>query len=1473
MDKSQNHRMGFLNQTVMHKKSVMNLQNDHNQGFENLKHSNLMNQMNKSTQNKKEIISMVDEKKKQNMLIQQMNQIRLLNLSHKQKSDISRQNYNQTIDVKSLDHRNNSNFSRQNYEQIINVKSLDHRNNSNFSRQNYEQTINVKNLDHQNRTNYSKQSYLQMKNLKEQEYSNSSNLSIQNHNQISRYSRQGYLQAKDLKNQEYVNDKDKIQTMLVGQRKNAAYNHLLELDKMYKNFNYQNQLKRQVNENRMNEINVLYDRKEELNKSEHKKMKDEMEYKKNLQNMKYKQATSLQNQQFLQNKDLIINEQEEKRQTEKERFIQQKELEEQRFKRKLYLSNLDAIKTNLPSFDIEPLIYREEYIKKIKEKFGLNKKLNWNSQNQIASIYGFRGIGKSVLALTYAYQSFENPYEMIWWINAENEETIKNNLKEIASQLGMSSAYNDCEINILNYIKIKISQNKGKWLIIYDNAEDLDLFEIYKSSKQFYPSMGGHILITSRNSEAPSPIYLNKLNQKEAIQLCESIKKPKNSEEYHYMEDLIFKYDKLPLAIVQSCKYMKKISIGYDKYMKRKYFLRDKSHKPVKNYNRKLLLSKTLTQKIDEIGKELEEVNIIANFISFINSNNIPRYLLEHLIINYEELDEAIGYLVELGTLQKTKEDYFKLHPVQQSILFNRLSKDEKLNTIKKASKVIQEAWINNSEEHKILIPHLYYLWNHLIKELHFFDKGKKIIQLKIDDDEKRNDNYKNKYYEQYQKLSEEMLPFINQLSQYLLKLREIKASFQILTYSLLVTQNSKNKLSIESDIYNSYANLLNFCNNKSEAIKYYEKAIKPLNNCLLNSSSFQNQDGNKIKFQLFKYYKDLGKCLIKNKENKKAKITLQKCLELDIKEDCLESADLLFQLGFIYFKEKDYKSSIENFKKALPIYIKYNSYQEAAYINHILGKSYYELNTKSSTNINISENYHKEAHYIFNILNNNKGIIESTMSLGDICYNKKEYKKAIDKYEVGWLKCIESFDINDPFMQYIWKNLNEGYGKLCESEKISKLQLAVKRGNAITLQQMIFDLSSHPSKEKEYIINNQFRNYINKFSNYVPNDVIYLISKYYGPYLNYIDDKGHSLLHNAENEETIIVLKNNGINLDVQDYNKQTAYQLHQKNKSGLDKILLDLGAKKWGKGTGKFKELKGHIKNITDMAFHPQRNIFASASSDKKVIFWDEIKNCNSKIFEYKHIVNSIDFDFENDIFAFAYKRFIDIYDANNYKKTMTLNKNPYKINDITFLKSNKLISTDSEDYINLWDIEKGIIEKNIKVKANNNILGINDIKYDYVRKMLVSAHSDKTIKFWDFRLKNNLIKSLRKHYGEVTDLAFNKYFSILASASEDNTVQLWDIKSLGKSIKLKRHESYVSSVSFSLKQTNILASCSRNNNIFFWDTDNNIYIDCLEFASHFKNNYSIQKISFSPNNNNLILSTNTGFINIWDTPRKYS
>jgi len=107
----------------------------------------------------------------------------------------------------------------------------------------------------------------------------------------------------------------------------------------------------------------------------------------------------------------------------------------------------------------------------------------------VVAMRGLGGIGKSSLALEFAYQARDSGhYAIVWWVRADSPLTLSADLAALAAEVGIGPGGDQQEaVRAL----IRALAVRDDWLIVYDNAErPQDLSGMLPG--------GGQVLITSR---------------------------------------------------------------------------------------------------------------------------------------------------------------------------------------------------------------------------------------------------------------------------------------------------------------------------------------------------------------------------------------------------------------------------------------------------------------------------------------------------------------------------------------------------------------------------------------------------------------------------------------------------------------------------------------------------------------------------------------------------------------------------------------------------------------------------------------------------------------------------------------------------------------------------------------------------------------------------------------------------------------
>ncbi|KAH7304982.1 P-loop containing nucleoside triphosphate hydrolase protein [Stachybotrys elegans] len=121
----------------------------------------------------------------------------------------------------------------------------------------------------------------------------------------------------------------------------------------------------------------------------------------------------------------------------------------------------------------------------------LHPKLPSKSTQSVA-LFGMGGVGKTQVALQYAYQ-YADTYDIIIWIAAETPITIGQSFREVAQGLHLCHEAEELRDTAVAIQRVKnwLSTTSSRWLIMFDNADDLASVKL----EPFNESEGSQMLL------------------------------------------------------------------------------------------------------------------------------------------------------------------------------------------------------------------------------------------------------------------------------------------------------------------------------------------------------------------------------------------------------------------------------------------------------------------------------------------------------------------------------------------------------------------------------------------------------------------------------------------------------------------------------------------------------------------------------------------------------------------------------------------------------------------------------------------------------------------------------------------------------------------------------------------------------------------------------------------------------------------
>jgi tetratricopeptide (TPR) repeat protein len=286
-----------------------------------------------------------------------------------------------------------------------------------------------------------------------------------------------------------------------------------------------------------------------------------------------------------------------------------------------------------------------------------------------ASFRGMGGLGKTQLAVEYAYRYKEHYSNGVIWLSADQD--ISNQLITIAKKAKWFSPHLEA-VEILEKTIWKL-KNTNEFLIIFDNVENYEQIESYLPTTEVTP----HLLLTSRidiNGFKVLPLAL--LTEVEAIELLlkEADKEIEclSDEDNKICQKIVDTLGCLPLAIELAGSYLqKRRTISFLQYQEllEKSLTETLNHQHLASFtnNQKGLLA-TLTLTEQEI-EQAPLIKDVLRLLSWSSSASMGVSLMATLLhVEEVELIEPLALGVELRLLASTEDNRYNIHRLLKEI-------------------------------------------------------------------------------------------------------------------------------------------------------------------------------------------------------------------------------------------------------------------------------------------------------------------------------------------------------------------------------------------------------------------------------------------------------------------------------------------------------------------------------------------------------------------------------------------------------------------------------------------------------------------------------------------------------------------------------------------------------------------------------------------------------------------------------------
>jgi tetratricopeptide (TPR) repeat protein len=305
-----------------------------------------------------------------------------------------------------------------------------------------------------------------------------------------------------------------------------------------------------------------------------------------------------------------------------------------------------------------------------------------NKECQRVAVVGLGGIGKTQVALEFAYTVKASwPEYSVFWIPALSMESMEQACSDIARIRGIPPAVDDKE-DIKELVRQYLNDEAaGQWLLIVDNADDMELLFGTGQSKgiaDYLPqSENGLIIFTTRHQEVAvsladsDVIELEEMDRQEAVSFLE-----KSLVRKHLLgndtttTELLDELTYLPLAIAQAAAYLNRNRIPISEYLR---LLRNTEQDIISLMSQEFrdntryknsanAVARTWLVSFDQIRDHDTVAANLLSFMSCIEPKAIPRSILP-IVQPDERMVRAIGTLCSYSfVVRRGDEDMYDIH-------------------------------------------------------------------------------------------------------------------------------------------------------------------------------------------------------------------------------------------------------------------------------------------------------------------------------------------------------------------------------------------------------------------------------------------------------------------------------------------------------------------------------------------------------------------------------------------------------------------------------------------------------------------------------------------------------------------------------------------------------------------------------------------------------------------------------------------
>ena len=305
---------------------------------------------------------------------------------------------------------------------------------------------------------------------------------------------------------------------------------------------------------------------------------------------------------------------------------------------------------------------------------------------QTVAVHGLGGVGKTQLAVEYAWKHLDD-YDAVFWVKADSPEALDGGLAALASWLRLPEARERKQAVQTEAVLGWLHRHEC-WLPIADNADTDEAARAL--CDRLPPSLRGQVLVTSRISDWPVNIHdlaLELLSPDAATRyLLERVARRRhNAGDEAAARSLADELGDLPLALEQAASFIFEVKWTFEKYQKtfREARLLSEHSKGGTDYPASVAKTWSITlDQLSPLARSLLRLaawfaaDAIPRSVFSADRNVLAEALGEEVTVSDLAIEKALGELDRFSLVRLTSETV-SVHSLLQAVEQDSLSAEQ----------------------------------------------------------------------------------------------------------------------------------------------------------------------------------------------------------------------------------------------------------------------------------------------------------------------------------------------------------------------------------------------------------------------------------------------------------------------------------------------------------------------------------------------------------------------------------------------------------------------------------------------------------------------------------------------------------------------------------------------------------------------------------------------------------------------------